>query len=64
MTTKRKMAKPKKPVPKPTAAPKPATVKPKKKAAASVKTVDDKPTTNLEVTTHPTTSPLPPPWHL
>ena len=54
MTTNRKMAKAKKPVPKATAAPKPTTVKPKMNAVASVKTVVDKPTTNLVVHPAPT----------
>ena len=47
VTATRKKAKPKKREATPTAAPKPATIKPKTKAAASVKTVADKPTTNL-----------------
>lgn len=55
VTATRKMAKSK---PKPTTARKPVTVKHKTKSAASIKTVDDKPTTNLVVSTQPTTSPL------
>jgi hypothetical protein len=52
-------AKPKKPVPKTTAAPKADTAKPKKSAAASVKAVAARHTTNhLVVTTYPTNSPL------
>jgi len=43
-TTTRMMVRPEKPEPKPTAVPKPATGKPKKKAAASVKTTAAKPT--------------------
>jgi hypothetical protein len=58
-TATRKTARLKKPEPKPTAAHKPVTVKPKKKAVASVKTAADKPTTpTLMVSTQPTTSPL------
>jgi len=56
VTATRKTAKHKNPEPKPTAAPKPVTVKPKKKDA-SVKTVADKLTTTLVVTTQPTTYP-------
>ena len=58
VTATSKTAKPKKPEPKPTPAPKPANIKPKTKAAASVKTVADKPTAYLVVSTQPTTSPL------
>jgi hypothetical protein len=58
VTATRKTAKPKKPEPKPTAAPKLGTVRPKKKVAASVKTVVDKPTTTPVVISQPTISPL------
>jgi hypothetical protein len=57
--TTRTTAKPKKPVPKSTAATKVATVKPNKEAAASVKTVASKPKTNdLVVTPQPPTTAL------
>jgi hypothetical protein len=59
LTTNKKTAKPKKPVPKITAAFKQATVKPKKKATRNVKTMEDNPkSTNVVVTTQPTTSAL------
>jgi len=59
VTVTRKTARPEKPEPKPTAAPKPATGKPKKKAAVSVKTTAAKLTTpNLVVPTQTSTSPL------
>ena len=59
VTTTRKTARPKKPEPKSTAAPKPAAGKPKKKAAVSVKTVDAKPTTpDLVVLTLSSITPL------
>ena len=52
-------AKPKKPELKTTAAPKPATVNPKKNAGTNVKPVADKPnTSNLVVTPHCTTTPI------
>jgi 16S rRNA C1402 (ribose-2'-O) methylase RsmI len=59
VTANRKVAEPKKPVPKPTAAAKAATVKPKKEVPASVKTVAAKPKTiNLVETPQPPTSAL------
>jgi hypothetical protein len=59
LTATSKTAKPKKPAPKTTVAPKAATVKPKKPAAASSTTVAAQPTINqLVVTPHPTNSPL------
>jgi hypothetical protein len=59
VTAIRKTARPKKPEPKSTAAPKPAAGKPKKKAATSVKTVAAKPITpDLVVHTQSPTSPL------
>jgi outer membrane biosynthesis protein TonB len=59
VTATRKMAGPKKPEPKSTAATKPAAGKSKKKAAASVKTAAAKPTTpDLVVPTQCPTSPL------
>jgi hypothetical protein len=55
----RKMARPLKPEPKPTAAPKLTTGEPKKKAAKSVKTMAAKPTpSNLMIPTQTSTSPL------
>ena len=58
MITNRKAAKPKMPAPNVTAAPKPASVNTRQKAAPSIKTTADKETTTLVVTTHPTSSPL------
>jgi hypothetical protein len=57
VTATRKRAKPKKPVPKSTAATKAATVKPTKKAPASVKPAAAKPN-NLVVTPQPPSSAL------
>jgi len=59
VTANRKTARPKKPEPKPTAAPKPVTGKLKKKEGASVKTAAAKPATpNLVASTQSPTSPL------
>jgi len=54
LTATKKSARPEKPQPKPTAAPKPATEKTKKKTAAAAKTT----TPNLMVPTQISTSPL------
>jgi hypothetical protein len=59
VTATRETARPKKPEPKSTAAPKPTAGKPKKKAAASVETAAAKLTTpKLVVPTHISTCPL------
>jgi len=58
VTATRKTVRPEKPEPKPTAAPKPASGKYKKKAAAGVKTAAAKSTTpNLVIPTQSSTSP-------